>query len=159
ELANLRASVTWALETDNDEDGELAVRVVAALAAESLSDHSAQVGAWAELTIPRTRHSTPGRRTAVLAAAAASAYVTGHTHAARALAEEATRDSIAAACPVPSFAHAILGAVEIQSGDVARAQDAITRGHAVLGTGDHHLWARAQLHATQNIIFTHAENF
>jgi predicted ATPase/class 3 adenylate cyclase len=159
ELANLRASVTWALETDNDADGELAVRIVAALAAESLSDHSAQVGAWAELTIPRARHSTSGRRTAVLAAAAAGAYVTGRTESARVFAEEATRDDIAAACPVPSFPYAILGAVEIQLGDVARAQDAITRGHAVLGPGVDHLWARAQLHATQNIFFTHAEDF
>ena len=67
DLANLRAAVTWALDSDADEDGELAVRIVASLVAESLADRATGVGAWAQLArvAGRTLHARPTERGAV----------------------------------------------------------------------------------------------
>ncbi len=76
-LDNLRAAFTWALDSPAIGDEELAVRIVAALADQAPHDQAAGLGAWAELAVEAAERSTPGRRTAVLGAAASSAQYRG----------------------------------------------------------------------------------
>src|SRR5262249_43383112 len=77
ESATLRSAITWAVDSPVAGDGEIAVRVVAALAAESLGDHLADVGSWAELALERASLSSPRRRNAVYSAAAWKACAAG----------------------------------------------------------------------------------
>src|SRR5205085_2198337 len=69
ELDNLRSAVTWALDSSDVEDGELALRIIAALAVQQGYDPALGIGEWATRALDRTAATTPGRRQAVLAAA------------------------------------------------------------------------------------------
>src|SRR5262249_35747521 len=76
DLDDLRTAVTWALETDDD-DAELAVRIAVALANLAYDDRSNGISAWIERCMVRAERSTPGRRQAILGAAAMAAYDRG----------------------------------------------------------------------------------
>ncbi|HXY92986.1 MAG TPA: adenylate/guanylate cyclase domain-containing protein [Acidimicrobiia bacterium] len=89
ELDNLRAALTWSLDSGNDDDGELAVRIVGALAAQATLDRVSGLAAWAERTRERAERSTPERRVAVIGAAAWDAVMAGDYTRARALGESA----------------------------------------------------------------------
>ena len=58
DLANLRAAVSWALDTADE--GETAVRIVAGLAPEAISDRVTGVATWAEQARARGRHIDSG---------------------------------------------------------------------------------------------------
>src|SRR5262249_57809922 len=77
DLDNLRAAVTWSLDSTVDEDGELAVRIVGALAAQAMMDRTSGIAAWAARVRERAEHSTPDRKVAVLGAAAWDAVMAG----------------------------------------------------------------------------------
>jgi predicted ATPase/DNA-binding SARP family transcriptional activator/class 3 adenylate cyclase len=124
ELDNLRAAVSWALESDEVADGEFAVRIVAAIAYEVPGDMSAGVGSWAGRAVPLAERSTPGRRAAVLAATAWNAYAHGDYDNAVKCATDAVRDGPPADCPVPNIPFACMSLVEIQGG---RPGDAVRR--------------------------------
>ena len=59
ELDNYRSAVTWALDREDPEDVELAVRIVCGLASEAYANPSVSVGSWAEQTAgtPRRDHA------------------------------------------------------------------------------------------------------
>jgi predicted ATPase len=86
DLDNLRAAVTWALDGDGDDDAELAMRIVAALAHQAMIHSGASVGVWSDRAIAKAERSP--RRAPVYAAAAWSAWHSGDfaTTKARALA-------------------------------------------------------------------------
>jgi predicted ATPase/class 3 adenylate cyclase len=77
ERDNLRAAVYWALDRDDD-DVVLALRIIAALAYESLSDPFGGIGAWAERAFDVALRSSALERTAVIGAAAYQATYLGH---------------------------------------------------------------------------------
>jgi predicted ATPase/class 3 adenylate cyclase len=108
DLANLRAAVTWALDTAGE--SESAVRIIAGLASESITDHTAGVGAWADKARTAAAQSTPGRHSAVLAAAAWYAWYLGDFETAYTVALDAVRADPVADCAVPSFAYVVLTA-------------------------------------------------
>ena len=101
-LDNLRAAFTWALDSPAPGDEELAVRIVAALADQAPHDQAAGIGAWAELAADAAERSTPGRRTAVLGAAASSAQYRGEYELQLSYGVRALRDGIPPDCPAPS---------------------------------------------------------
>ena len=70
ELANVRAAVAWALDAEARDDAELSLRIIAPLTRQLFCRPSAGVGEWAEAALGHAETSTPGRRAAVLAAAA-----------------------------------------------------------------------------------------
>jgi predicted ATPase/class 3 adenylate cyclase len=73
ELDNLRAAVTWATDAQHsDDDAELGLRIVAALAYQAMVYSPAGVGAWAERALARA--DTSPRRSEAYAAAAWSAW-------------------------------------------------------------------------------------
>jgi tetratricopeptide (TPR) repeat protein len=102
---NLRAAVIWSLDSHVVDDGELAVRIVAALAHECINEPTLGAASWAARATERSRTSTPGLRTAVLGGAAWSAYIgRAEFELGLALAQEALRDGIPSDCPAPQVA-------------------------------------------------------
>jgi predicted ATPase/class 3 adenylate cyclase len=102
---NLRAAVVWSLDSHVIDDGELAVRIVAALAHECINEPYRGAASWAERATERSRTSTPGLRAAVLGGAAWSAYIgRAELEHGLALAQDALRDGIPPDCPAPQVA-------------------------------------------------------
>jgi predicted ATPase/class 3 adenylate cyclase len=102
ELENLRAACTWALDRDDRGDAELGVRILSALAEDWC------MGSRVRLALPTparaidaARASTPGRRAAVLSAAAYEAQSRSDYATAAALGREALADGISPDCPTP----------------------------------------------------------
>jgi predicted ATPase/class 3 adenylate cyclase len=126
DLDNVRAAVTWALDTARD--SEIAVRIIAGLAPEAINDRAIGVGTWAEQARDMARTSTPGRRSALLAAAAWRAFQLGDFEAARTLGQDAIEAAPTADCPVPSLAFAISIAAESFFGDMERAKEVADAG-------------------------------
>jgi predicted ATPase/class 3 adenylate cyclase len=123
DLANLRTAVTWALDAAGE--SETAVRIVAGLAPEALNDRAVGVGIWAEHARATAATSTPGRRSAVLAAASWQAFQLGDYQAARTLGQDAVDAAPTADCPVPSFAYVVSSAAESFDGHTERAKEVV----------------------------------
>jgi len=70
ELDDLRSAVTWGLERELVDDAELSLRILTALANESVLMRSNGIGAWAIAAVDHARRSIPAHATSVLAAAA-----------------------------------------------------------------------------------------
>jgi predicted ATPase/class 3 adenylate cyclase len=96
DLDNLRAALTWSLDSADDEDGELAMRTVAALASQATLDRTAGISAWAQRCLERATRSTPERRARVVSAAAWEATSGGSYERARELTEAAIGDGVLA---------------------------------------------------------------
>ena len=116
ELDNLRAAVAWALDSNTPADAQPALRIVAALAYEAVMDMTSGVSVWAERAVPRADETTPGRRTAILGAAAIQATYVGDLEAAQTLAHDALRDGLPPNCPCPGPAYTALAITELVNG-------------------------------------------
>ena len=101
EIDNLRAAVLWGLDSQAPDDVELAIRIIAALGYESTMRRSAGIAAWADEAVAKLGSTTPGRRCAVLGAAAFAASYVGEIARAETLAREAMQDGIPDDCPTP----------------------------------------------------------
>ena len=132
ELDNLRAAVAWALDANAPEDGELGLRIIAVLGFQQFFRRSAGVGQWAEAALGRAQASTPGRRTAVLATAAWSAYHDGDIALMRTRAAEALRDGLPPDTRSPGSAFSALVAAEALSGDHEAALQTAAVGQRAL---------------------------
>ncbi|MEX1009626.1 MAG: adenylate/guanylate cyclase domain-containing protein [Acidimicrobiia bacterium] len=64
ELDNVRAAVAWSLDSEDPDDCELGIRVVAGLANEAALRQSFEIGVWAERTLQLAQSSAPERRDA-----------------------------------------------------------------------------------------------
>ncbi len=132
ELDNLRAAVAWALDAQAQADAELGLRIVAALVGQSFYRPSAGVGEWAEAALARAETSTPGRRCAVLAAAAWKAVLEGDLDLARTRASEALRDGLPPDTPSPGWVHSALACADSFAGDHAAARQTLAAGRRAL---------------------------
>jgi predicted ATPase/class 3 adenylate cyclase len=132
ELDNLRAAVAWALDTEAPADAELGLRIIAPLVGQSFYRPSAGVGEWAEAALPRAESSTPGRRCAVLAAAAWKAVLEGDVDLTRARASEALRDGLPPDTPSPGWPHSALACADAFAGDHAAARQTLAAGRRAL---------------------------
>ena len=121
EIDNLRAAVLWSLDASSPGDVELAIRVVAALGYESTMRRSAGIAAWAETATTRLEATTPGRRAAVLGAAAFAAFYDGEMEHVEELARAALDPGIPADCPAPNCAVVALGLVYMYGREPERA--------------------------------------
>jgi predicted ATPase/class 3 adenylate cyclase len=74
EIDNFRAAVTWALDRDDANDAELAMRIIGALAVESVRNRGAGIGGWAEHAVASPATADSSRRAAVLVAAGFGAF-------------------------------------------------------------------------------------
>ena len=122
ELDNLRAAVAWALDAQAQADAELGLRIIAALVSQWLFRPSAGVGEWAEAALARAETSTPGRRCAVLTAAAQEGSSTATSTSRCTRASEALRDGLPPDTPSPGWAHNTLAIAHGLAGDHAGAR-------------------------------------
>jgi predicted ATPase/class 3 adenylate cyclase len=135
ELDALRASVQWALGSEDDSDGELAVRIAAALASYAVFEAAGDIASFVERAVPRARRSTPGRRTAVLGSAAFAALMNkGDIVLAEDLCREALRDGDIAGAPDPHSAYAALTIALAWTGRTEEAKRLCAEGLAALAS-------------------------
>jgi len=132
ELDNFRSAVTWALDREDAEDVELAVRIVAALASESYANPSVSVGSWAEQAAGHLDATTPGRRATVLGAAATSAMVRGDFALARVWAEAAMSEGTPSDWRLVSFPFVALAYSQLVSGQHDDAVATATEGERMV---------------------------
>ena len=125
ELDNLRTAVTWALDSREPSDGEVALRIVAALGNEAVGNAQIGIGTWAQRAAARSSETTPGRRTAVLGAAANFAVQTGDTVRARELALESLDRGLPPDCPWPYLPYLALGLADMYEGHPEHAHEAL----------------------------------
>jgi predicted ATPase/class 3 adenylate cyclase len=128
ELDNFRAAVTWGLDSADEEDAELAVRIIAALAQEGSAHRATGISEWAQRALGAADRSTPGRRHAVYGLAATASVATGDYEAARELASSALRDGIPADSPQPLLAHVALANVIALRGDMDGSRVFVEQG-------------------------------
>ncbi len=102
EIENLRAAVAWALDSPDDVNAELGLRVIAWLAFESTGG-TLNPGAWAAQAVSRIDATDPPIRTAVLGLAAWRAFQSGNLGDTLTLAEAALRDGLPAGTPYPEI--------------------------------------------------------
>jgi predicted ATPase len=132
ELDNLRSAVVWGLDTGVEEDRQTAVAIIAWLAYESQAQATG-IGRWAEQAILALERSTPGYRTAVLAAAAVAAFYHGDFDASERHARAAVQDGYPPDDPSPfmaSFYLALILRYQGQVDDGARHLDAAEKAIA-----------------------------
>jgi predicted ATPase/class 3 adenylate cyclase len=143
ELDNLRAAVLWGLDATGDADAQLALRIVAYLAWESIFDRASGIGAWARRALPRAASTSGGIRASVVAAAAADLSWGGQHQSAQPLAIAAMEEWRSPECPTPSLPHVVLGVIEAYLG---RTEEALRLGlESQRAFADADLWTRAGL--------------
>jgi predicted ATPase/class 3 adenylate cyclase len=103
DLDNFRAAVAWGLDAASDEDAELAMRIIAYVAASVTEGYTGGVGAWAEQAVERAGASDPRYRGVVYALAAVAALNRGDYALGRRLGAEALRHGAVEGCPYPSI--------------------------------------------------------
>jgi predicted ATPase/class 3 adenylate cyclase len=142
ELDNLRSAVTWALDSANDEDAELALRIVAALSYETSFNRNVGVGIWANRAAERAERSNPARRTDVLGAAAYAALVWGDHERARTLAMAALRDGPAPGGWAPGLGYLTLGYSALATGSHDEVGAVMAEGRKALEAIGADEWTR-----------------
>jgi predicted ATPase/class 3 adenylate cyclase len=151
ERDNLRAAVAWALDAQAASDSEQGLRSIAALGGQTFCRPSTGVGEWAEAALERAETSTPGRRTAVVAAAAWKALLQDDLEVARARAANALRDGLPPDTPSPWLGHNALVVAESWLGQHQASHQTHAAGQRALahiGASD---YARARL-ATGDVV-------
>ena len=143
ELDNLRAAVVWGVDAASDAEAELALRIVANLAWESLFDRASGIGAWAHRAIGRTPAAAVGLRVAVLGAAAGHATFGGDYDGARPLALAAVEEMTAPGCPTPLLPLATLCTIEAALGRPGESLRLTVDAQRTFADAD--TWSREQL--------------
>jgi len=121
DLDNVRAAVIWALERDDPDDQELALRILAPLEGTLRGYHYLALGALAVQGIDAAQTSPPQLRAPVLTLAAYYAFNQGRNQEARALIYDAQRDGIVmdTVDPLTPYSGAVV--FEMAAGNHARA--------------------------------------
>ena len=159
ELDNLRAAVAWALDADNPSDGELGLRIIAPLAIQTFLRPSAGVGEWAETAVARAETSTPGRRTAVLGAAAWKASLGGNSDLTQLRASAALRDEHPPDTPSLWFVYAALSGDQSVVGAHQAALQTVAAGERALHAVDADDYARLWLRNNAVLIHLRAGQY
>jgi predicted ATPase/class 3 adenylate cyclase len=108
DVDNFRSAVFWALDSLSDDDGELAIQIIAHLFGLLGAEVWTGIGPWAERSVDRAQRSSPGLRTGALAAASVNAFYRGEFRLSHELALDALRDGVAPDCPHRCGAHTAL---------------------------------------------------
>ena len=128
ELDNLRAAVTWALDTSDERDGQLAVRIVAALSQHGANNRTSGIQTWAQRALAHADHSSPGLRHAVYGLAAMACSYAGDHEEAIDLASQVIRDGVPADSPAPTLAYIALATCESARGFADEARRTVAEG-------------------------------
>ncbi|HXY95126.1 MAG TPA: adenylate/guanylate cyclase domain-containing protein [Acidimicrobiia bacterium] len=147
ELDNIRAAVTWSLDREDDDDSEVALRIIAELGFEVVNDRTVGVGGWALRAVDRARRADPGVRAAVLGAAAAELALSANSQTARPLATEALADDEPVDCRVRGIGTLALSLVETYAGHADEAMQLVGNLLVALEDGGDE-WTRTGFQST-----------
>jgi hypothetical protein len=137
DLDNIRAAVGWALERDEDDEREVALRILAPLEETGRGYPDMGIGALGVQAVPIAQSSVPELRVPVLSLAAWHEWNQGHNDAALALAYDARRDGIVVTTVNPLAPHMGLVAFELARGNHAQSLAIANEVRAELGNLDH----------------------
>jgi predicted ATPase len=126
EIDNTRAAVDWALDSENEQDPEFAVRIVAALGPRVVS-----YAPWADRVLDRAPRLHAPQRASLLLAASVAAFERGDEEAAAGLAREAIDLGLTVAFDL-SYAHIRLARIEALKGRTDAAFATIADARAAL---------------------------
>jgi hypothetical protein len=143
EIDNVRAAVLWSLDSANENDGELALRIIAELTASTFEDWSG-VWFWAEQAVERAKRASPFLRSPVLAVASSSAFYRTDYVAAHQLAREALRDAVTTDSPAPELPYMAL----MVSSRPHQIRDILAEGLAAIDAVGAKPYSYARLHST-----------
>jgi predicted ATPase/DNA-binding SARP family transcriptional activator len=104
---NLRAAVSWSLASEDAADRICGLRIIAALAHESMQEGE-PIGVWSEVALEHADGAPPGVRAAVFASAAWFVHRRGDVTRARELCREALRHGLPEHCPSPELPYFVL---------------------------------------------------
>ncbi len=142
DLDNVRAAVTWALDRDEPDDQDLALRILVALVYEVTMDRSTEYGTWAETALHRVTRWPHGARSVILGAASHGAFHRSDFTTALQYAEESVEELVPMA-PGSLIPPVSLGAALVfvgrQEEAVRMVEDAIRLFDAA-DAGDYERW-------------------
>jgi predicted ATPase/class 3 adenylate cyclase len=142
DLDNVRAAVGWALERDDADERELALRILAPLDEPSHGYPDMGLGALGADAIRTAETSTPELRVPVLTMAAYYEWNQGRAARGRELAHEALRGGIVTTALNPFAPHSGAVVFEMANGNVTRALDIVDTTRSSLDAVDN-AYARA----------------
>jgi predicted ATPase/class 3 adenylate cyclase len=125
DLDNMRAALDWGLDSDEPEDRQLAVRISAGVAHDSLGYRTAGMRFWSVLAVAAAEEVDPARRVSVLSNASFHATDIGNQEEARSLAAQALALGVDAEHPPVTIAFQALAYVDILSGNYDSALGAL----------------------------------
>ncbi len=160
ELDNLRAAVTWALDSHGAGDADLAARIIGALSVESQMNGVLGIGDWADRAVrDGIEVSTPELNAAVYAVAAWEAIDRGEWDRATQLGQESLRLCSTADYPLMHLAYMTLACVDGFAGRVDPALAWIERAleHADAQGGQ--AWGRSGNHGAAAFFSSVVGNF
>jgi predicted ATPase/class 3 adenylate cyclase len=131
EIDDLRSAVTWALDRDEPDDAEYSMRIIGALMVESVRNHGAGIGAWAERATTHPATGDSPHRNSVLVAAGYGALDRLDSDAALAYLEQ-IGDTDTDIITLASAA-AVRGNLVLSRGDVAEAERTVRTAFEQLG--------------------------
>jgi tetratricopeptide (TPR) repeat protein len=136
DLDNVRAAVGWALEREDPDEQELALRILAPLEEAGLRHPDMGLGVLSVQAIDVAETSSPELRAPVLSAAAFHEWNQVNTERARALGQDARRDGIVVTTlnPFTPYLHAVV--IEMTAGNHALALEIANDTRAELDTVD-----------------------
>ena len=126
---NLRAAVTWALDSQDSSSRTFGLRIIAALAHESMQEGE-PIGVAAEAALVHSAEAPRGVRAATLAGAAWYVHRRGDIDTARDLCLEAVRDGPPADSPSPELAYFVLALTAMS--DPAAQSEIFRKAHVAL---------------------------
>jgi predicted ATPase/class 3 adenylate cyclase len=133
ELDNLRAALTWSLDSQLEEDAELAVRIVAALSFQAVLDRTAGIASWAERVLPLANRAARQLRVGVISAAAWNAAMRGDYARASALSDGVIGADDPGSTPLNIYGPATLASM--YSGDFHRCGRLISECEGLIREG------------------------
>jgi predicted ATPase len=149
EIDNLRAAVTWALDSGFASDVEIGVGIVAHLSLEASANVASGIGAWAERAVPYVGASSSARRHAVLGGAAYYAHQgRGDLETGRALAIQGAAEGLAdLSGTVHALTETTLAMSYMATGEEAMLREVVADAHRGLDAIGGDAYARSALHS------------
>jgi predicted ATPase/class 3 adenylate cyclase len=149
ELDNLRAAVTWALDSGSTSDVEIGVGIIAHLAFEASANVASGIGAWAERAVPCVGASSSARRHALLGGAAYYAHQgRGDLETGRALAIQGVAEGLTELSgTVHTLTETTLAMSYMATGEQTRLRAVVAAAHRGLDAIGDNAYARSTLHS------------
>jgi predicted ATPase len=145
DLDNIRTAVAWGLAASEDDDAELALRIIAALSFETSFNRMIGVGEWATQALERAEHAPPARRSDIFGSASYRALLLGDHEEALRLAHLSIDAGVHADSWSPGMAYVTVAYCALALGRHDEVVPATTEGLERIRAAGCGEWQRLQL--------------